>query len=114
SRRSTPLRFSTAAWDSVWTTIPPATLVAQAGSSLACPSTDTRQIRQLPTIGSFGYQQSVAMSATPPARAASRIVGAGARVPGQVAVRVIVRPALVGEPAVRPDLRGAEHLPAHP
>src|SRR5205807_5694384 len=31
---------------------------------------------------------------------------------GQVAVRVVVRLTLVGEPAVRPDLGRAEYLPA--
>ena len=54
--------------------MPSATLVAQAGSSFAWPSTDTRQIRQLPTVGSLGYQHSVGMSTMPAARAASRIV----------------------------------------
>ena len=53
--------------------MPSATFVAHAGISLACPSTETRQMRQLPTIGSVGYQQSVGIS-MPDARAASRIV----------------------------------------
>src|SRR6266571_2316407 len=53
--------------------MPSATLVAHAGSSLGWPSTDTRQMRQLPTIGRVGYQQSVGIS-MPAARAASRIV----------------------------------------
>src|SRR2546430_3724102 len=57
--RSTPLRLSTAAGDSVCTTIPSAPLVAQAGTSFACPSTETRQMRQLPTLGRLGYQQRV-------------------------------------------------------
>ena len=50
-----------------------ADFVAHAGISLACPSPETRQMRQLPTIGSVGYQQSVGIS-MPDARAASRIV----------------------------------------
>ena len=53
--------------------MPSATFVAHAGSNLGCPSTDTRQMRQLPTMGSLGYQHSVGIS-MPAARAASRIV----------------------------------------
>jgi len=68
-----PLRFSTAAWDCVVTTIPSATLVAHAGMSFAWPSTETRQIRQLPTVESFGYQHKVGISMPAP-RAASRMV----------------------------------------
>src|SRR6266852_410344 len=71
--RRTPLRFSTAACDWVVTTMPSATLVAHAGISFAWPSTETRQMRQLPTIGRVGYQQRVGIS-MPAFRAASRIV----------------------------------------
>ncbi len=74
---STPRRFSTAAGLSVWTTMPSAAGVAQAGSSFPWPSTETRQMRQLPTVGSFGYQQRVGIS-TPCARAASRMVSPSA------------------------------------
>src|SRR2546428_11441501 len=42
--------------------MPSATLVAQAGISLPWPSTETRQMRQLPTIGSLGYQQRAGIS----------------------------------------------------
>src|SRR3569623_829423 len=70
---STALRFSTAAWDSVVTFCPSAASVAHDATSLGVPSTDTRQMRQLPTMGSFGYQQSVG-TARPIARVASRIV----------------------------------------
>src|SRR6476619_644144 len=53
--------------------IPSAAAVAHAGTSFGAPSTCTRQIRQLPTTGSFGYQQSVGTSIASE-RAASRIV----------------------------------------
>src|SRR3954451_93347 len=56
--------------------MPSAAGVAHAGSSLFCPFTDTRQIRQFPTIGSLGYQQSVGIS-TPAVLPASRIVSPG-------------------------------------
>ena len=46
-------------------------------AAFRCPSTETRQMRQLPTVGSFGYQQSVGTS-TPCARAASRMVSPSA------------------------------------
>ena len=52
--------------------------MAQAGSSLFWPWTETRQIRQLPTMGSLGYQQSVGMS-IPTVRAASRMVAPGSK-----------------------------------
>src|SRR2546427_13131513 len=61
--------------------MPSATLVAHAGSSFAWPSTDTRQMRQLPTMGSLGYQHSVGMS-IPAARGASRIVASAVAVGG--------------------------------
>src|SRR6266704_4115636 len=84
--RNTPRRFSTAACDSVVTFMPSATLVAQAGSNLGCPSTETRQMRQLQTIGSLGYQQRVGLS-IPTDRAASRRVAS--------APVVIARPSIV-------------------
>ena len=59
--------------DSVVTTIPSAACVAQDATNFGFPSTDTRQIRQLPTTGSLGYQHSVGTSMSA-ARAASRIV----------------------------------------
>src|SRR5678816_559891 len=53
--------------------MPSAALVAHEGTSLAWPSTATRQMRQFPTMGSLGYQQSVGML-RPALRAASRMV----------------------------------------
>src|SRR5450432_616746 len=70
---STAFRFCTAACDSVVTFCPSAACVAHDATSLGVPSTETRQMRQFPTIGSFGYQHSVG-TATPIDRAASRIV----------------------------------------
>src|ERR1041385_318345 len=58
--------------------MPSAAGVPQAGMSLGIPSTETRQMRQLATLGSFGYQQRVGMS-IPRARAASRIVAPGSK-----------------------------------
>src|SRR5690348_7087797 len=58
--------------------MPSAAAVAQAGRSFGWPVTETRQMRQLPTVGSFGYQQSVGTS-IPAARAASRIVAPGSK-----------------------------------
>ena len=55
------------------TSIPSDTGVAHAGRSFSLPATDTRQIRQFPTVGSLGYQHSVGIC-TPAARAASRMV----------------------------------------
>src|SRR5690348_13657651 len=69
----TALLFSTAATDSVVTTMPSSAFAAQAGMSFGFPATETRQMRQFPTMGSLGYQQRVGTS-TPVARAASRIV----------------------------------------
>jgi hypothetical protein len=57
--------------------MPSAACVAHAATSLGFPSTDTRQIRQFPTFGSFGYQQRVGTS-TFRERAASRIVAPSA------------------------------------
>ena len=73
SRERTSCRVSTAAEERVVTRIPSVIFVAQAGRSLGEPSTETTQIRQLPAIGSLGYQHSVGIS-IPAARAASRIV----------------------------------------
>src|SRR5688572_14393912 len=53
--------------------MPSAACAAQAATSFGFPSTDTRQIRQFPTVGSFGYQHSVGTS-TLSERAASRMV----------------------------------------
>ena len=53
--------------------IPSAAAVAHEATSLGDPSTCTRQIRQLPTTGNFGYQHSVGTSIAI-ARAASRMV----------------------------------------
>src|SRR5688572_16547820 len=75
----TAWRFFTAACDSVVTTMPSSAIAAQAAVSFGAPATETRQIRQLPTIGSFGYQHSVGTS-IPRARAASRIVAPAATV----------------------------------
>src|SRR5687768_15684904 len=59
--------------DSVVTTMPSVAWVAHDATSFGLPSTDTRQIRQLPTVGSFGYQHNVGTS-TFSERAASRMV----------------------------------------
>ncbi len=48
---------------------------------MGCPATLTRQIRQLATLGSLGYQQRVGIS-TPAVRAASRIVAPGSKATG--------------------------------
>src|SRR3970282_481508 len=64
---------ATASAYSVVTRIPSVILVAQAGRSLAWPSTDTTQMRQFPAIGSLGYQHNVGIS-RPASRAALRIV----------------------------------------
>ncbi len=53
--------------------MPSAAAVAHAATNFGAPSTCTRQIRQLPTTGSFGYQHNVGTSIAS-ARAASRIV----------------------------------------
>ena len=55
------------------TRIPSAAAVAHEATSFGAPSTCTRQIRQLPTTGSFGYQHSVGTSIAS-ARAASSMV----------------------------------------
>src|SRR5688572_5948003 len=62
-----------ASLDSVRTRMPSAAEVAHDATSFGEPSTFTRQIRQLPTTGSFGYQHSVGTSIAS-ARAASRMV----------------------------------------
>src|SRR4051794_39530886 len=53
--------------------MPSAAAVAHEAMSFGDPSTCTRQIRQFPTTGNFGYQQSVGTSIAI-ARAASRMV----------------------------------------
>src|SRR5678816_970229 len=53
--------------------MPSAAAVAHAATSFGAPSTCTRQILQLPTTGSFGYQHNVGTSIAS-ARAASRMV----------------------------------------
>src|SRR6187402_1299530 len=53
--------------------MPSAAAVAHAATSFGAPSTCTRQIRQLPTTGSFGYQHNVGTSIAID-RAASRMV----------------------------------------
>src|SRR5690606_30912602 len=58
--------------------MPSTAAVAQDGTSFPWPATDTRQTRQLPTLGSFGYQQSVGTSILAP-RATSRIVAPGSK-----------------------------------
>src|SRR5918993_792090 len=70
---STPWRLLIAAFDSVCTRMPSEAAVAHEATSFDWPSTCTRQIRQLPTTGSFGYQHKVGTSIAS-ARAASRMV----------------------------------------
>src|SRR6476661_2292238 len=53
--------------------MPSAAAVAHDATSFGAPSTCTRQIRQFPTTGNFGYQHSVGTSIAI-ARAASRMV----------------------------------------
>src|SRR3982750_552416 len=53
--------------------MPSAAAVGHDATSFGGPSTRTRQIRQFPTTGSFGYQHSVGTSIAI-ARAASRMV----------------------------------------
>src|SRR5688500_5449704 len=74
---STAARLLAAAVDVVETRIPSAASVAHAAVSFGAPSTDTRQMRQLPTTGSSGYQHSVGIS-MPAERAASSIVAPAA------------------------------------
>src|SRR5437899_4933875 len=63
-----------------------AVFVAHAGMRLAWTSTETRQMRQLPTMGSLGYQQRVGIS-MPAVRAASRIVWSGVAVMDRPSIR---------------------------
>src|SRR5262249_25592227 len=75
---STLFRLATATGDSLSTTIPSVAGVPQEGTSFGCPWTETRQIRQLATLVSLGYQQRAGIS-TPAARAALRIVAPGSK-----------------------------------
>jgi hypothetical protein len=58
--------------------MPSVAFVAQAATSFGFPSTDTRQIRQFPTVGSFGYQHNVGTSTFSERAASSMVAPSGA------------------------------------